>query len=468
MSKGFITRWLLIALALHLAAAYFSTGYQNSDEHFQVLEFLNAYLGRTPWAALPIEYVRSVRPWFQPFLYWIPVRALMALGISSPFVWAGAIRLVSALIGWASVVSLVSCIPIWIKKVRWQRIAVITLALTWYIPAFHARHSSENLSGALFIIGLCWGARWLANSSSRLSPLLAVGLLWGFAFEARYQVGFMVAGGFFWLALVKRARLSQLAAIVTGILAATAFCTYLDFLGYGHWTFAPWNYFHFNLIEGYASVTDTSPWWDFFRRIWTETWPVLGFICLAGMLVFWALNPWHPLTWTHLPFFLVHVVLAHKETRFLFPLAHAAPLCLVIAIQQLKLRPNLFLRLFTGSVIAMNGVALAAFTFLPAAPTLRFYSKVYDLVEAGTLHELRFSEWDPYTIGGIPMYFYRPSGLVLKPLESPALENSYFYASPSPLDLTMAPRCLTLTRSLPDWHLLSRLHNWTLYACEKN
>jgi phosphatidylinositol glycan class B len=464
MSKRFVWRWLLVALALHLGAAYFSAGYQNSDEHFQILEFLGAYLGRSAWSALPIEYVRTVRPWFQPFLYWLPIRALMSAGISNPFVWAGAARLLSALIGWVSVVALVGCVPLWIRDPRWQKIAVITLALTWYLPALHARHSSENLSGALFAIGLCGMVRW----ASRRDAFLAGGLLWGLAFEARYQVGFMVAGGCLWLALIARRRFSQLSLVALGIFCAVGFCTYLDFLGYGHWTFAPWNYFHFNLIEGYASVTDTSPWWDYFRRIWTETWPGLGFVCLTGLLVFWVLEPKHPLTWSTLPFFAVHVVIAHKETRFLFPLAHVATLCLVIALSALridsKVKPWVF-KTVAWPLIGLNAVGLAAFTFWPAAPTMRFYSEVYDRATRGELKALRYSVQDPYLIGGIPMYFYRPAGLALLPTENSPAAGNFFYATPGRIAPSLKGRCEVLRRSLPDWELLKRLNNWTLYRC---
>ncbi len=459
-------RWLLIALALHLAAAYFSTGYQNSDEHFQILEFLNAYLGRTPWSALPIEYARMVRPWFQPFLYFLPVRGLMAMGISNPFIWAGVIRLISALIGWGSLVALVTCVPVWIREARWQRIAVMTLALTWYLPALHARHSSENLSGALFTIGLCL----LVRALPKFWPLFTGGLLWGFAFETRYQVGFMVAGGFFWFALADhRLRMRALATVVFGILTAITFSTYLDFVGYGQWTFAPWNYFHFNLIEGYASSTDTSPWWDYFRRIWTETWPGLGFISLAGLMAFWLIKPKHVLTWSTLPLFAVHVAIAHKETRFLFPLAHVATLCLVMAFSWLtvefKVRAGA-LKAIAWPVVCLNCVALLAFTFLPAAPTMKFYSKVYDLALYGDLKTLRYSVQDPYSIGGIPMYFYKPAGIEVLPLDekSPA-PGKFYYANPGTLDATMSSHCEMVERSLPDWGVLRHLNNWTLSTC---
>ena len=44
-------------------------------------------------------------------------------------------------------------------------------------------------------------------------------------------------------------------------------------------------------------------------------------VLLAAMLAIWLRNPRHAVTWASLPFVLAHVVVAHKEARFLFPLA---------------------------------------------------------------------------------------------------------------------------------------------------
>jgi GPI mannosyltransferase 3 len=476
LNRRFLVRWLLIALLLHLLAAIFSTGYQNSDEHFQILEFLNSFLGRTPPASLPVEFTRMIRPWFQPFLYWIPVRALLSLGVTNPFTWALWVRGLSALIGWFSLVALASCVPLWIREARWQKVAIITLALTWYLPALHARHSSENLSGALFVLGLCWLVRSgrLGTNETRQpgwGALLGGGILWGLAFEARYQVGFMVAGGFFWLALIARLRIRDLTGVAGGILAAIVFGTCLDRIGYEQWTFAPWNYFHFNLVEGYASIADTSPWWDYFRRIWTETWPLLGFTCFGGMMVFWVLRPKHPLTWSYLPLLAVHTAIAHKEMRFLFPLAHAAPLCLVMVLEMKWewIKRHRTLRYLAWAVVGMNAIALLAFTFIPASPTVRFYRKVYDLALEGKLSELRYREWDPYSIGGISMYFYLPPGLKTLPLESSPPSGPFYYAWPHPSSIpALAARCDVEVHSIMDLGFPESFHNWTLFHCRSS
>ena len=53
--RGFLTRWMALGLLLILVAALRSEGFHHPDEHFQVLEFAGAKLGRTPWSALPWE-----------------------------------------------------------------------------------------------------------------------------------------------------------------------------------------------------------------------------------------------------------------------------------------------------------------------------------------------------------------------------------------------------------------------------
>ncbi len=474
MSKRFLIRWLLISLGLHLAAAIFSIGYQNSDEHFQILEFLNTILGGTPASSLPIEYAHQIRPWFQPFLYWLPVRFFMLFGIQNPFIWAFSIRALSSLIGWFSMVSLALCVPLWIQEIRWQKATVIALSLFWCLPALHARHSSENLSGALFVIGLCWILKFIhgAKSDRPVPPIVfsglglaGLGMIWGFAFEARYQVGFMVAGGFLWLAFVAKLRLRDLALLFSGILLAIGVGTYLDFLGYGRCTFAPWNYFHFNLIQDYVSSTDVSPWWDYFRRSWTESWPILGFLTLMSLILFWIRKPWHVLTWSFAPLFLVHFAIGHKETRFLFPLINVAPVCLMLLIHA-KTPP----RWISRSMIALNGIALVTLTLVPAAPTMRFYKSVYER----SIRELRFiPPENPYTVLGIPMYFYRPTELQLIPLESPAPSQEFWLAIPSAelgskYSPDLSSRCEAVTHSIPaisGFNPLSRLRNWTLYRC---
>ncbi|MCM2277239.1 MAG: hypothetical protein NDJ89_04130 [Oligoflexia bacterium] len=460
-------KWLALALALHLAAAVFSTGYQNTDEHFQILEFLAQWLGKAPAADLAVEYHRAMRPWLQPFLYWVPVRALQAAGVESPFAWATAIRLLSALIGWASLVALVRWALLEIREPRWRRLAVPLLALTWYLPALHARHSSENLSGAVFTIALAWIASERLAGGLRARTLLAAGALCGLAFELRYQVGVMVAGLFFWLAFIARARMAGLARFAAGVALAIAFGTALDRLGYGRWVFAPWNYLEFNFLEGRLDAAGISPVWDYFRRVWTESWPVLAFLNLTALLVFWARAPRSALTWSLLPFFVFHCLTGHKETRFLFPMAHAAPLALALLVSPRLWSARPF-RWMASFVAALNLIALVALTFLPALFFMRFYSAVYAralAVRPAPFALLHFEE-NPYSVNGILMHFYRPENLALK--TTPLGTGELWIAFPRnelPSDALPGRQCQAVVSSYPRWLPLKSLRNWTLFSC---
>src|SRR5690349_12493433 len=62
----FVLQWLAIALALHIIAAVRSGGFYHNDEHFQIVEFVNAKLGRSPPVDLPLEYRELMRPWLLP------------------------------------------------------------------------------------------------------------------------------------------------------------------------------------------------------------------------------------------------------------------------------------------------------------------------------------------------------------------------------------------------------------------
>jgi phosphatidylinositol glycan class B len=205
---------------------------------------------------------------------------------------------------------------------------------------------------------------------------------------------------------------------------------------------------------------------------------------MMSLIIFWTREPRHALTWSHAPLFLVHLAIGHKETRFLFPLAHAAPMSLMLLLCTrhkgssigewiLARKP---LRWASDGVIALNGIALFTLALVPAAPGMRFYKSVYDR----SLTELYYSPGqDPYTLLGIPMYFYRPEGLKLLPLEGAAPSHAFWYASPSTspaispseelssgFNQELSRRCQAVTHSLPDWKPLARLRNWTLFECQ--
>ncbi len=479
-TKSLVVYFGLFSLCLHFLAATYSTGYQNSDEHFQILEFLNYRLGRTSAADLAIEFHQHLRPWLQPMFYEVPTRLLRHLGVESPFDWAWMIRLISAFVGWLSVMALTLKIPLWIKDPRWQRYAVVLFATTWYFPAFHARHSSENMSGALFLLGTCV----LLGDTAAVGLGVAGGFLLGLGFECRFQTAIMIVSLFLWMGIVAKTRIKYVLAAGLGCLLAVALGTVLDRVGYGQWVFTPWNYFKYNLLDGNVFPPgEYHPWWDYFRRIWTETWPVLGFISLFGLIVGCVRNPRNVFTWCAVPFFLVHLLLPHKETRFLLPMAGFAPLMLILALVPEGLLAakgyrTPWAKRLAMSLMGFNFLALIVLCFIPASLTMEFYEAVYDR----RISEIYYSERNPYLALGLPLSFYRRDGMTLPKLEKTyqvSPQSTFWLGYPRAMiehemEVQYHIHCQLESSTLPPWllaldkpGLLWRATNWSLFLCAR-
>lgn len=517
--RAFLLRWLLLSLAIHLVTAVFSIGHHSADEYFQILEFLSFKLGKTPTHHLPTEFREQMRSWVQPGIYYWIARGWMFLDVYNPFTWATSFRVFSGLIGWISTVCLALCSRFWFADPRARKFAVISLCLFWFFPVLHVRPSSESLASSCFLIGLClsylgwyWGYTAIR---SRMEVILwfLVGSLLGLSFEFRFQMGLMIFGLFCWLVVFGRipGRISTRAlfSMVIGAGAVFLFSRYVDYWGYGNWVLSPLNYYHFNLTRGEVSKYGTSPWWDVFRMSMTETWPVLGFLLATSTVVAWIRHPKHILTWAQVPFFLVHVMIAHKELRFFFPIALAGPILLTLSIyspwtqrllsldpkgskrkRESRLKAFFFpLANWIWKFLVLNNVlALICLMFMPFARVVQFYQGVFRQItpEMREFH-LYYKDRNPYIFLGNPIFFYRPFELKLHQFQTyPELKET-IATNPhkSPVWLfdphlhleneaqMLAPNCTLVYQTLPpilekiNWgHWMERTLTWNLYRCE--
>jgi phosphatidylinositol glycan class B len=516
MTSKFLRNMLVVSLLLHIASAFLSAGFYHSDEHFQILEFLNYKLGLTAAHNLPIEFGEKIRPWLQPALYLALIKPLIWVNDWNPFHWVLLIRLFSSLIGWLSLVGLALISTKWIENPKLRNIAILLCALLWFLPGLHARHSSENLSGSLFyltlsILFLSETKLFSAPRPRQVFSSLAFGFFFGACFEFRYQVGFLVAGLYFYWLFYRATQpggFRILTAMFSGTVACIAVCTLVDHWGYGVWTFAPWNYFHYNLILNHVSDVDTHPLWDFFRSSFTETFPPLGPLLLSACVLGWIIKPSHPLTWASLPLFIVHTLIGHKELRFLFPIAHAAPLLAVqfldttkrfsrSALHFLQTVPGQWLLSF---LFVINLIALLGSSLIPVWMPARFFEQLYPVVvadRAATRENaaggyakfiIFYKDKNPFDILGLPLGFYRPPNLETVHLDTwtdleiqilDSRQSVWFFqvGDALPSDATsLTSQCHLEVSSLPRWAMTviranvinkwtARVTNWTLYRC---
>lgn len=479
IERSAFQRWALLALVLHLVAAAFSAGWFSYDEHWQILEFANAILGRTPRSQLPWEYAAKARPSLQPWIYAGIDRIAGAAGVTNPFRVATIFRVVSALFAWAATmlagIAVLRTMPVSPAR-RW---IAPTLAVAWFIPYLHARTSSENASETAFLFGFALLLLNAGQGELAAGKALLIGLLFGLAFEFRYQTGLLVAGAMVWSAFVDRQRPVLLALLTAGVLIAIGSVTVADHSFYGVWTFAPWNYVRVNIVEHRANSFGTSPWWSYFAWLPERLAPPLSLVIIVGTLGGWWRFRQSLLTWSMVPFFAVHVLLAHKEPRFLFPLATMSLLMTVLFFSTVTV-PR-WGRVLGGVLLVENMVLLAGASLLPSQPVMPIYERIYALAKQPT--QIYFKGVQPYRLADdMHMQFYAPGELTMTPVDDYVDLSRHVSHGPlwfiekrfsfPPEVAGLAKKCVVDTTTLPAWARrldfngwVGRQPAWTLYRC---
>ncbi len=391
---------LVLSFFLHIFAAYFSQGFLHLDEHFQIIEFANYKLGHVSSRSLPWEFGAKIRPWFQPSLYWVIAKIHESVRDFSPFHIAFSFRLFSAMVAFVSSLSLFRWAKTQVQGPELHTWIARFIFLLYSVPYFHARTSSENLSASFFWLGfsLILGARPL------LSTALMAGLYLGFSFECRFQSGIMVLSLLIWLIAYQKLNLRRWLGIFAGLAVSFTIGRALDFWGYDAIVFTPWKYFTVNMVMGEAARHGTSPWWEYIYYFLKAYPPISTVLFIFTIWAFMRL-PRSPLTWVCLPFFVLHLVISHKEPRFLFPIAIIAPLLIFEAFPVaawVKRHPKLIL-----AFLVLNAIPRIYLTFSPAKSEIPFYKFTYQKLPAHS--EYYYLDRDPYEMNDRIPKFYLPN-----------------------------------------------------------
>lgn len=409
----------ILAVLVFFFTAWFSVGYNHFDEHFQVIEFAGMKLGLTEAGNLPWEYGCTMRPALQPLAVFSIYKAVAVTGITDPFAFAFVIRLLSAMLTFLSIHMVIRlCAPEFTNRSLFYGFLLLSFFL-WFVPYNSVRFSSETITGRVFLIGLAW---FFLQKHLKPGGYLLTGLILGIAFVTRYQVAFMVAGFAAWLVVIQRPGFRKLLMFAAGVLLATALGVLIDRWYYGGWVLTSWNYFLQNILLDKAAGFGVSPWWYYIEQTLVNAFPPLSLVYILAIFLYFWYFPKDIITWTLVPFLLVHFMIPHKEIRFLFPVIGFMPVMIVrVADVILKKRGYELLERRPVKIAVkvfwyLNFIMLAVLIFRPADEQIALYRKLWDQYDRPAI--LWFTDDNPYHRAKVDIHFYKRKSLTFKQIDS--------------------------------------------------
>ena len=420
-------KWLLLlTFILHLITSIYSVGFHHLDEHYQILEFANYKLGNNQPSDLPWEFEAKLRPAIQPAIAFIIIKASQTIGITDPFTQAIIMRILSSMLSLLSVVLLIYVFKNEIKSDKLLEWFLYLSFFLWFAVYAQVRFSSEGWSGSLFFIGFALLYYFKSNEKVLLTFLL-IGLIFGFAFIFRYQVGLLISGLLLWLLIIDKFEFKKIFLIGSGIIIAILIGVLIDKWFYGSWTFSAWNYFQYNILKGKVSNFGVQPWHFYITEIFWKGVPPFSLFLIFIPLFWFIFKPKNILTWVLIPYLLVHIFIGHKELRFLFPLINIIPLFMILGFQELEKEKFKKIGLiFQGKkwkwfiylFVVINSIYLINICFRPADYYVSLYQFIYKNYK-GVKTELIFSNKDPYLRAPEPANFYKSKNLTTKSVLNP-------------------------------------------------
>ena len=481
---------ILLSFSLHLCAAFFSEGRAHPDSDYQILEFAHSKIETGVSRTLPWEFFEQIRPAVQPAIAYAVHR--YATG-PDPFTTVWLLRLASAALGFFSIWLLCGQALRWLNH-GWSKAALVLFTgLFWLLPFLNTRFASESWAGAFLCLGIVLVlVACRENLRFALWSALTAGLVLGFAFYLRFPVALALLGLGLWLIVIERPGIRIIAAVALGFLLALGINLLLDRWFYGQWTLTPVNYFLINLVEAKAAQFGVDPWWYYIEKLLLLMVPPFSLVLLPAMIGAVILKPRNILVWTVVFFMVGHSFIDHKETRFLMPVIYPLLVLSVMGLEalfdKLSLSRNIFCssrvaRLGVYLFFALNGLALAVFSFLPANQETVVHKWIYQASMESPMEIVAYGE-NPYDNGSGTIGFFRsPKVSFYKVGSSDELEaylesvkeTAYVFvptAYPPAALLALCPDFALESSALPQWlrrvdrrQWLSKVRIWSIYRC---
>jgi phosphatidylinositol glycan class B len=466
-------KFFLLSLLCNLIASWFSLGYHQIDEHFMILEFASFKFGTVPASVVPWEFTEQIRPTLQPAFAYYVFSFLRTIGIDDAFVQVFLLRMLSCIAAWyvgcKTALRLAPRLESEQPRFWW----LVSATCLWFVPYLQVRFSSENFAGITFLAALLCVPGVYNKSVYRESGgrWILAGLLLGLSFYFRFQMAFAIAGLLVWIALYARPLVKVYLLLLTGAAIAVSLNLLVDHWFYDAWVLTPYNYFHANIVRGAASSYGTTPWYDYIVLFATQGIPPISWVLLLLFFTGLVKRPVQVMVFALVPFLLGHMVVGHKEFRFLYPVFLPFLFICFSGLQSIwdSIAGKKWLRPVLSVLVAVNMLLLCYRCLWPAKTNHLYYKFLYEYGKGKPLHLITIGR-SIYDEGHNEIYLYRPAGFsedtlseeqfqtyLLRQQPDSALVMSYQAVLPSENSAYEAKRLYVY---LPAWIMNIQLNDW--------
>jgi GPI mannosyltransferase 3 len=372
---------IFISFLVFLITAYFSVGYFHPDEHFQILEFCNYKLGKSPSADLPWEFHEKMRPALQPIIALLLIKALNIFSLTNPFTYSLIFRIITAILSWFVICKSALLLMKNFSSEMGKKIFLFLSLLSGFVPFLSVRFSSETYSAIAFLDAVYFIIKYRTTLSERTEfKMIFTGLLLGFSFFFRFQIAFAIIGLVLWLVIINKTKFWNLVLLAISGTAAMIVCVVLDSWFYGQFTFTPYNYYFANIIQNKISNFGVQPWWFYLDNFSDTVFLPFGILLLSFFFYGLLKKPKDVFVWCLVPFLLSHFILGHKELRFLFPVTFGFIYIVTIGIDNIINIPKIkrYGQLIFVLIVIVNLPSLLYNMILPADDMLSSYQYLYN------------------------------------------------------------------------------------------
>lgn len=377
--------YLYLATIIYFIAAICNIGHNTGDSYSQIFEFAGYKLGFINQDLLRAwEFHSAIRSSLEIWLLYYVYKLYSIFTEPNPFMVALCIRLLCAGLSLFSTVLFSEIIIHKIKSPVYQKLFIILSLFTSLIIYTSIHYNSENIAGRLLLIAL---AVLLNDNWQTAKKYLITGVLLGVIFTVRFQMGLAISGIIVWLIVVHRIPLRHFIVLFLSILLSIfIFNVLVDYWFYGHWTISAYNYFYQNLVLNKVDSFGTSPWYAY--MLMPLAYLPFGPIYVIACLVYIYKNPKDLISWTIVPFILVHCLIGHKEVRFLMPILYLQPFFTIYLLERLIPDYQNLGRKTTLTIKLIWWLNLIGYIFLifPASTELPAWSYIYKHYHKPTLY----------------------------------------------------------------------------------